>query len=130
MKADNRPNPMKLIPAATVFAFLVFPTLCLAGHRRLLAPDAPDTQSLVTAVTPTAPGQGTISISDNDTPFVVDAHTTIVIDGAPAALTDVQEGMEVISRSAPGTSASEIDLKKVDPAAAGNHKNQSQDSSN
>lgn len=122
---------MKLIPAAAVFAFLALPTLCLAGRHHIDQDDTPDTQSLVTAVTPGSSGQGTITISDNDTPFVVDTHTTILIDGAPATISSVQQGMLVISRSAPGSSASEIDLKKVDPKTTGRHKkDQSPDSSN
>jgi hypothetical protein len=57
--------------------------------------------------------RGTITISGDDTPFMVGADATILIDGRPAALRDVQKGMEVISRTAHGFSAPVINLKRV-----------------
>lgn len=101
---------MLLLPAVVLLLFA--PGVCL-GKNLKPVPDAPSTESLVTAVTVANDSQGTITISDDDTPFVVTAGTTIILDGHPATLADVRKGMLVMSRTANGSSAPEIDLKTV-----------------
>jgi hypothetical protein len=82
--------------------------LLLAGSVLTFAGE----DSLVTAVSPSADG-GTITIAGVDAPFVVGANTTILVDGKTATISDVQVGMQVVSRSLPDSVDSEIDLKTV-----------------
>jgi hypothetical protein len=100
---------MKMLFRLAIVMMFVAPSLCLARKSKS-PPATPDTDSLVTDVSITSNGQGTISISD-DVPFVVKAGTAIVIDGHSATLQDVQKKMRVLSRTADDSSAPEIDLK-------------------
>ena len=102
---------------AIALLFLFCTLGCLAGEKVIKfkpgPPDPPNTHSLVASITPgTAPGTATIAIN-GDSPFAVTADTTIVVDDKPAKLTDVKVGMKVVSRTAPDSSAPEIDLKFV-----------------
>ena len=65
------------------------------------------------SVTMTGSSGGTITITGDDTPFIVDADATIMIDGQRATINDVHAGMQVLSRTAPDSSMAEIDLKTV-----------------
>jgi len=103
---------MKALVQHAAALLLLAPGVCL-GSKQKTAPSPPDTESLVTTVSLVNATQGTITISGDETPFVVGADATIVIDGRPSALRDVQKGMEVISRTADGSSVYEIDLKTV-----------------
>jgi hypothetical protein len=105
---------MKTILQATALLVCCLSGLGLASKVRNEPAPPPDKQSLVTNVSVTSPTQGVITISDDDTPFTVDARTTILIDGQPATLKDVHDGMQVLSRTAPDSSSPEIDLKKVE----------------
>jgi hypothetical protein len=110
---------MKNILGKIVVLFIISSSFCLAGKKGGDSDDAPDTQNTVTAITPgTDPGTGTITIAGNDTPFKVDSNTTILVDGNTATLTDVHEGMQVLSQTTPDSSAPEIDLKTVAESAA------------
>jgi hypothetical protein len=95
-----------------IFLLLCAPLLCLGKPKKAAPEDAPDTQSLVTAVSVTGTG-GTITVSGTDAPFVVDDNTTIMLDDQRVTINDVHEGMRVLSQTTPGSSMSEIDLKTV-----------------
>ena len=103
---------MKKFIALVVLLLLFTPGVSLA-RKLILDPDAPNIESLVTAISVVKESQGTITISDDDAPFVVTAGTTIIIDGHPATISDVKKGMQVMSRTLSDSSAPEIDLKTV-----------------
>jgi hypothetical protein len=99
-----------------VLLFVLATIPCFAGKNRA-GNDADDDgpQTLVTSVSAGSGGTGTIGITGGVT-FAVDSDTTIVVDGKAATLKDVKAGLEVMTQTAPGSSAPEIDLKTVPPA--------------
>ena len=105
---------MKRILLLIIILLPIASGICQAAKLKQL-PDASDTQSMVTAVSITNESEGTITISGEDSPFVVTASTTIVVDGHPATLRDVHKGMQVLTHTMADSSAPEIDLKTVHP---------------
>jgi hypothetical protein len=108
---------MRILFPLAVLLFLIAPSVCWGSKLLKFAPDAPNTESLVTAVSVLSDSRGSITISGDDTPFVVQSGTTIIIDGHSATLGDVKKGMQALSRTASDSSSPEIDLKTVQTKA-------------
>jgi hypothetical protein len=103
---------MKALSQHAAALLLLAPGVGL-GRRLNSASASPSTESRITTVSFVNATEGTITISGDDTPLGVGADATIVVDGRPATLHDVRKGMEVISRTADGSSVSELDVKTI-----------------
>lgn len=107
---------MNRILALTTAVLLSLTTVStFAGNKNKGDNTPPDTTSCVSSVSNgSSPGSGTININ-GDAPFSVTSSTAIIVDGKNGTLADVKVGMLVISRTAPDSSAPEIDLKTLPP---------------